>query len=125
MKNPIRNIKRILLSALTLTLSFTAAPLAEEEDVILGYADSDTAYSAATVSITRAQALTLARETGFNDVQIVEHVTQEESKFDRVADQVPKEGERVLEDTQITLAIYVSPGEAPQESPAAENDNTN
>ena len=35
------------------------------------------------------------------------------------------EGERVLEDTQITLAIYVSPGEVPQESPAAENDNTN
>jgi hypothetical protein len=33
--------------------------------------------------------------------------------------------EYVLEDTQITLAIYVSPGEAPQESPAAENDNTN
>ena len=77
------------------------------------------------IDMTRAQALNLARETGFNDVQIVEHVTQEESKFDRVADQVPKEGERVLEDTQITLAIYVSPGEAPQESPAAENDNTN
>ncbi|MBR4588631.1 MAG: S-layer homology domain-containing protein [Lachnospiraceae bacterium] len=61
MKNPIRNIKRILLSALTLTLSFTAAPLAEEEDVILGYADSAPAYSAATVSITRAQALANAR----------------------------------------------------------------
>ena len=61
------------------------------------------------IDMTRAQALNLARETGFNDVQIVEHETSDETKFDRVADQVPKEGERVLEDTQITLAIYVAP----------------
>ena len=77
------------------------------------------------IDMSSAQAQMLAKETGFYNVKIVEHETLDESKFDRVADQVPKEGERVLEDTQITLAIYVSPGEAPQESPAAENDNTN
>ena len=74
------------------------------------------------VDLTRAQALTLARETGFNDVQIVEHATQDEMKIDRVADQVPKEGERVLEDTQITLAVYVSPDGSSETVPSAEND---
>lgn len=74
------------------------------------------------IDLTRAQALTLARETGFNDVQIVEHVTQEAQKFDRVADQVPKEGERVLEDTQITLAIYIAPDGNSENGPSAEND---
>ncbi|MBQ9197245.1 MAG: Stk1 family PASTA domain-containing Ser/Thr kinase [Clostridia bacterium] len=74
------------------------------------------------IDMTRAQALNLARETGFNDVQIVEHETTDESKFDRVADQVPKEGERVLEDTQITLAIYVSSAGQASDGPAAEND---
>ena len=74
------------------------------------------------VDLTRAQALTLARETGFNDVQIVEHATQDIMKIDRVADQVPKEGERVLEDTQITLAVYVSPDGSSETVPSAEND---
>ena len=74
------------------------------------------------VDLTRAQALTLARETGFNDVQIVEHATQDVMKIDRVADQVPKEGERVLEDTQITLAVYVSPDGSSETVPSAEND---
>ena len=74
------------------------------------------------IDMTRGQALNLARETGFNDVQIVEHETMDESKFDRVADQVPKEGERVLEDTQITLAIYVAPVVPSQDSPETEND---
>ena len=72
--------------------------------------------------MTRSQALTLARETGFNNVQIVEHATTDESKFDRVADQVPKPGERVLDDTEITLAIYVQPGAEQEEGPSAEND---
>ena len=66
--------------------------------------------------MTRSQALILARESGFNDVQIVEHVTQDAGNFNRVADQVPKEGERVLDDTQITLAVYVQATEPPEES---------
>ena len=74
------------------------------------------------IDMTRSQALLLARETGFNDVQIVEHGTLDESKFDRVADQVPKEGERVLDSTQITLAIYVKSGNGQGQSPSAEND---
>ncbi|MBR1606687.1 MAG: Stk1 family PASTA domain-containing Ser/Thr kinase [Clostridia bacterium] len=74
------------------------------------------------IDMTRSQALLLARETGFNDVQIVEHPTLDESKFDRVADQVPKEGERVLDSTQITLAIYVQSSDRQAESPSAEND---
>ena len=74
------------------------------------------------VDLTRSQALKLAQETGFNDVQIVEQATQDESNYDRVADQVPREGERVLSDTQITLAIYVSPAGQGAGSPTAEND---
>ena len=72
---------------------------------------------------TRAQALKLADETGFKDVQIVEHETMDETKYDRVADQVPKEGERVMEDTQITLAVYVSPAGGAENAPTAENDS--
>ena len=75
------------------------------------------------IDMTRAQALNLARETGFNNVQIVEHETTDAAKADRVADQVPKEGERVMEDTQITLAIYVAPAEDAQNGPSAENDS--
>ena len=74
------------------------------------------------VGMTRSQALVLAGEAGFTNVQIVEHTTQDESKFDRVADQVPKEGERVLTDTQVTLAVYVAPEENLQNAPEAEND---
>lgn len=74
------------------------------------------------IDMNRSQALLLARETGFNDVQIVEHETLDETKFDRVADQVPKEGERVLDSTQITLAIYVQSADRPGEGPSAEND---
>ena len=34
----------------------------------------------------------------------------------------PKPGERVLDDTEITLAIYVQPGAEQEEGPSAEND---
>ena len=75
------------------------------------------------IDLTRSQALKLADETGFKDVQIVEHETMDETKFDRVADQVPREGERVLEDTQITLAVYVSSAGGVENAPTAENDS--
>lgn len=74
------------------------------------------------VDLTRSQALILAQETGFTDVQIVEHDSEDPLKLDRVADQVPKEGERVLSDTQLTLAVYVQSPAQSEDAPSAEND---
>ena len=74
------------------------------------------------VDLTRSQALILAQETGFTDVQIVEHDSEDPLKLDRVADQVPKEGERVLSDTQLTLAVYVQSPAQSEDTPSAEND---
>ena len=74
------------------------------------------------VDLTRSQALILAQETGFTDVQIVEHDSEDPLKLDRVADQVPKEGERVLSDTQLTLAVYVQSPAQSEAAPSAEND---
>ena len=73
------------------------------------------------IGLTRGQALTLAQQAGLNDVQIVEHVTTDVSKFDRVADQVPKEGERVMSDSTLTLAVYVQRTAAPTETPETKN----
>ncbi|MBQ7455851.1 MAG: Stk1 family PASTA domain-containing Ser/Thr kinase [Clostridia bacterium] len=70
--------------------------------------------------LTRSQALVLAREAGLINIQTVEHTTTDETKYDRVADQVPKEGERVMYDAQITLAIYVQPTAAPTAEPTEE-----
>ena len=78
------------------------------------------------IDLTRSQAMILAQETGFytdsDHLKIVEHTTLDESKFDRVADQVPKEGERVLDSTVITLAVYVQSSDMPAEDTSAEND---
>ena len=78
------------------------------------------------IDLTRSQAMILAQETGFytdsDHLKIVEHTTLDESKFDRVADQVPKEGERVLDSTVITLAVYVQSSDMPGEDTSAEND---
>lgn len=78
------------------------------------------------IDLTRSQAMILAQETGFytdsDHLKIVEHTTLDESKFDRVADQVPKEGERVLDSTVITLAVYVQSTDMPAEDTSAEND---
>ncbi|MBQ7520619.1 MAG: PASTA domain-containing protein, partial [Clostridia bacterium] len=78
------------------------------------------------IDMTEEQARLLAQKTGFytdqDHFKVVRHETLDESKFDRVADQVPKEGERVLDSTQITLAIYVQSGDHQTESPSAEND---
>ncbi len=59
------------------------------------------------IGLTRAQALTLAYESGLNDIQIVEYATSDSAKADRVADQVPKKDERVMNDEKLTLAVYV------------------
>ena len=78
------------------------------------------------IDLTRSQAMILAQETGFytdsDHLKIVEHTTLDESKFDRVVDQVPKEGERVLDSTVITLAVYVQSSDMPGEDTSAEND---
>ena len=78
------------------------------------------------IDLTRSQAMILAQETGFytdsDHLKIVEHTTLDESKYDRVADQVPKEGERVLDSTVITLAVYVQSSDMPAEDTSAEND---
>ena len=78
------------------------------------------------IDMTEEQARLLAQKTGFytdeKHFQIVKHETLDESKLGRVIDQVPKEGERVLDSTVITLAVYVQPSDLPTEGPSAEND---
>ena len=77
------------------------------------------------IDMTSRQAMLALQDAGFYNVAIVEHQTSDETRIDRVADQLPTESERVLSDTVITLAIYVqAPTEAPAaatETPVAEN----
>ena len=42
-----------------------------------------------------------------NNIQIVETPTSDPARIGRVADQLPKEGERVMYDAAVTLAVYV------------------
>ena len=76
------------------------------------------------IGLTRAQALTLAYESGLNDIQIVEYATSDSAKADRVADQVPKKDERVMSDEKLTLAVYVMPVVEESEQPSADNDRS-
>ena len=76
------------------------------------------------IGLTRAQALTLAYETGLNDIQIVEYATSDAAKADRVADQVPKKDARVMSDEKLTLAVYVLPVVEESEQPSADNDRS-
>ena len=75
----------------------------------------------ALTGLTRSQALALANDMGMSNFQFVEYPTADETQFDRVADQQPRAGERVMYNTQLTLLVYV-----PQaaESMQPENRNT-
>ena len=62
--------------------------------------------------LTRSQALTLLNETGLITYQFVEYPTSDETQYERIADQQPKAGDRVMYNALITLLVYV-----PQETP--------
>ena len=67
-----------------------------------------------------AQAIQTARSTGMNNIQIVETPTSDPARIGRVADQLPKEGERVMYDAAVTLAVYVQAAtNAPQSTEAS------
>ena len=69
--------------------------------------------------MTSAQAIQTARSTGMNNIQIVETPTSDPARIGRVADQLPKEGERVMYDAAVTLAVYVqAAANAPQSTDA-------
>lgn len=66
---------------------------------------------------TLQQAVTALQVAGFvSTVQVIEHETTDAQRVDRVADQLPKAGERVLYDSAVTLVIYVQTGDK-QENP--------
>lgn len=70
--------------------------------------------------MTSAQAIQTARSTGMNNIQIVETPTSDPARIGRVADQLPKEGERVMYDAAVTLAVYVQAAtNAPQSTDAS------
>lgn len=70
--------------------------------------------------MTSAQAIQTARSTGMNNIQIVETPTSDPARIGRVADQLPKEGERVMYDAAVTLAVYVQAAtNAPQTTDAS------
>ena len=62
--------------------------------------------------LTRSQALTLLNETGLITYQFVEYPTSDKTQYERIADQQPKAGDRVMYNALITLLVYV-----PQETP--------
>ena len=74
--------------------------------------------------LTRSQALTLLNETGLITYQFVEYPTSDETQYERIADQQPKAGDRVMYNELITLLVYVPQAtEAPvqpQETPAVQ-----
>lgn len=57
--------------------------------------------------MTRSQALTLANESGLISFQFVEYPTNDETQYERIADQQPKAGERIMYNDQVTLLVYV------------------
>lgn len=57
--------------------------------------------------MTRSQALTLANELGLIIFQFVEYPTADETQYERIADQQPKAGERIMYNEQVTLLVYV------------------
>lgn len=57
--------------------------------------------------MTRSQAITLANESGLITFQFVEYPTTDETKYERIADQQPKAGERVMYNELVTLLVYV------------------
>ncbi len=66
---------------------------------------------------TLQQAVSALQVAGFvGTVQVIEHETTDAQRVDRVADQLPKAGERVLNDSAVTLVIYVQTGDK-QENP--------
>ncbi|MBR5231128.1 MAG: Stk1 family PASTA domain-containing Ser/Thr kinase [Clostridia bacterium] len=70
------------------------------------------------VGLTRSQAITLADQTGLISLQFVEYPTADEMQYERIADQQPKSGERVMYNEKITLLVYV-PKPANTAAPAA------
>lgn len=72
--------------------------------------------------LTRSQAMTLANQTGLISFQFVEYPTTDETQYERIADQEPKQGERIMYNEQVTLLVYVpqvtqapaQPAETPQ-----------
>lgn len=75
--------------------------------------------------MTRSQAMTLANESGLITFQFVEYPTTDETQYERIADQQPKAGERVMYNELVTLLIYVpqatqAPAQ-PTETPQAQD----
>lgn len=70
--------------------------------------------------LTRTQAMALADQTGLISFQFVEYPTADEMQYERIADQQPKSGERVMYNEKITLLVYV-PKPAETAAPAADN----
>lgn len=72
--------------------------------------------------MTRSQAITLANQSGLITFQFVEYPTTDETQYERIADQQPKAGERVMYNELVTLLVYVpqateapaQPAETPQ-----------
>ena len=57
--------------------------------------------------LTSTQAIQQLQSVSMNNIQIVETPSSDPSRVGRVADQLPKAGERVLYDAVVTLAVYV------------------
>ena len=66
--------------------------------------------------LTRSQAVTLAHQAGLISFQFVEYPTNDATQYERIADQQPKAGERMMYNEQLTLLVYV-----PQETPQPAN----
>lgn len=67
--------------------------------------------------LSRSQALTLLNQSGLISYQFVEYPTTDETQYERIADQQPKAGERVMYNEQITLLVYVPAPAEPTDTP--------